>query len=111
MKKALIGLFLLAGLASAAAQPLPTTLPPNTVVGRLGITAGPAQAIPFSVLTSSLFGMQIDAQTGTTYTIPSADNRKLLTGTNASAQAYALPQAGSAGFPLHWQTTVCSYGT
>src|SRR5262245_4565748 len=48
MKTALIGLFLLAGLASAAAQPFPAALPPNTVVGRLVVSAGQAQAIPFA---------------------------------------------------------------
>ncbi len=32
----------------------PQTLPPNTVVGRSGISAGPAQAIPFAALTPGL---------------------------------------------------------
>jgi hypothetical protein len=34
----------------------PQTLPPNTVVGRTGISAGPAQAIPFAALTPLLTG-------------------------------------------------------
>ena len=44
--------FLLLLCTSAAAQvpTLPQTLPPNTVMGRLGIGPGPAQAIPFNVL-------------------------------------------------------------
>lgn len=55
MRKIILGLLatlaLLAGLAPAASQ---QTLPANTVLGRLGIGPGPAQAIPFSVLTGNL---------------------------------------------------------
>lgn len=55
MRKIIMGLLatllLLAGLAPAASQ---QTLPANTVLGRLGIGPGPAQAIPFSVLTGNL---------------------------------------------------------
>ena len=36
----------------AQAPTLPQTLPPNTVVGRLGIGPGPAQAIPITALFS-----------------------------------------------------------
>ena len=43
-------------LAPVAAQTpgFPQTLPPNTVVGRLGISSGPSQAIPFSRLATEL---------------------------------------------------------
>jgi hypothetical protein len=43
---------LLAGLLPALAQ-VPSTLPANTVLGRLGVTAGKPQAIPFDTLFSS----------------------------------------------------------
>jgi hypothetical protein len=48
----------LAVLTETAAQvpQFPQTLPANTVVGRAGIGPGPAQAIPFGVLFSNLFG-------------------------------------------------------
>lgn len=45
---------LLPGVAEAQQPQYPQTLPPNTVVGHLGTTAGPSQAIPFAVLTAQL---------------------------------------------------------
>src|SRR4051812_31688933 len=48
---------LLAGLVPAIAQ-VPSTLPPNTVVGRAGISAGPPQAIPFINLFNSILAGQ-----------------------------------------------------
>ncbi len=56
MKKLIAALLLLAGLAPAAAQPFPGTLPANSAVGRLGVGPGPAQAIPFSTLGPILNG-------------------------------------------------------
>lgn len=44
---------------------------------------------------------QINAQTGVTYTYLSSDHTKLVTASNAAAQAYTLPQA-SATFPAGW---------
>lgn len=46
-------------------------------------------------------GSQVNAQTGTTYTYLTTDFRKLVTHTNGSAIAGALPQAG-ATFPAGW---------
>lgn len=40
----------------------------------------------------------VNAQTGTTYTVLAADNTKLVTHTNGSAIAVTLPQAGGTGF-------------
>jgi hypothetical protein len=59
MKRILFSLALwCATTLSAFAQlsPFPNSLPPNSVVGRTGISAGPAQAIPFSILTQGLVG-------------------------------------------------------
>lgn len=50
---ALLGL-LLAFPAAAQVPNFPTTLPANSVVGRLGIGTGPAQAIPFANLIAAL---------------------------------------------------------
>src|SRR5262249_6110913 len=61
MRKLLASLLLALTLASPAfAQTLLSNLPPNTVVGRTGISTGPAQAIPFSILTGGL----LQAMTG-----------------------------------------------
>ncbi len=55
MRRVIASLILLLSATLAAAQvPFPQTLPANTVYGRLGISAGPGQAIPFSVLAQSL---------------------------------------------------------
>ena len=51
-----LGLFAaLCAIPAAAQTQFPTTLPSNSVWGRLGIGAGPGQAIPFNVLTGGLF--------------------------------------------------------
>lgn len=54
MRRIALAIALAAILAPAAAQVNPSTLPANTVVGRLGTGAGPAQAIPFTTLNSVL---------------------------------------------------------
>lgn len=57
--KRIIGTFLTVFGAFVAAvaipQVAPSTLPPSTVWGRLGISAGPGQAIPFSILNANFF--------------------------------------------------------
>lgn len=62
--RALTALFIMvAGLvggtlpAASQANLYPSTLPPNTVIGRTGIIAGPPQAIPFSILIQDLVGI------------------------------------------------------
>jgi hypothetical protein len=45
---------LLPALACAQSNSFPQTLPPNSVVGRLGTGAGPTQAIPFLMLLNNL---------------------------------------------------------
>lgn len=57
MKQLIRALAFMAGLipAIAAAQQF-NTIPPNTVIGRLGVSAGPAQALPLStVFSTSIF--------------------------------------------------------
>lgn len=56
MRRLIAAFLVLLGLAPAAAQSpsFPQTLPANTVVGRLGVGPGPAQAIPFSRLITAL---------------------------------------------------------
>jgi len=49
-------LLLLALATPAAAQCTSNNFAPNTVAGRLGISPGPCQAIPFAVLVANLQG-------------------------------------------------------
>lgn len=51
----LFAVLLLPGLAHAQCS-IPSPLPVNTVLGRLGVTPGPCQAIPFATLFSNLGG-------------------------------------------------------
>jgi hypothetical protein len=57
MKKFFVALLAIAGWATAAVAQVqyPQMLPPSTVWGRLGINAGPGQAVPFSLLGANLF--------------------------------------------------------
>jgi hypothetical protein len=54
LKAAIAGIISLVATTAALAQTFPQTLPPNTVVGRTGISSGPAQAIPFTTLRNQL---------------------------------------------------------
>lgn len=54
---------------------------------------------------------QINAQTGTTYTVLNSDNCKKISLSNGSAVAVTLPQAGSGGnFGNTWSTTLVNIG-
>jgi hypothetical protein len=64
MKRILLALLLLL-TEPAFAQQFPTTMPANTVYGRLGIGTGPGQAIPLSVLTTNLLLPANDIYVGT----------------------------------------------
>lgn len=70
LRRLILALLALAASATALAQspPFPTTLPPNTVVGRTGVSPGPAQAIPFGNLASLLPNVSNVATATTTST-------------------------------------------
>ncbi|MGH9734664.1 MAG: glycosyl hydrolase family 28-related protein [Candidatus Acidiferrales bacterium] len=69
-------------------QALPATA--RTVVTGLDGTAG--------TLSTAVQGQCTDIQSGTSYAIASTDFGCLVVGSNASAENYSLPQAGSTGF-------------
>jgi len=71
----------LAIAAYAQTPNFPQTLPSNTVVGRLGISAGPTEAIPFQSLASQL--------------APYLTNQTLLTKCNVVAQGAVYSAAGA----------------
>lgn len=56
--------------AAAAQCYSATPLPVNTVLGRLGVSAGPCQAIPFATLSSKLTGASITLNSGNGQTAP-----------------------------------------
>lgn len=54
IRSAVLALGLLPGLACAQSSSFPQTAPPNTVLGRLSVSAGPVQAIPFLAFVNNL---------------------------------------------------------
>jgi hypothetical protein len=97
IKAAIAGILTLFAATSAAAQTFPT-IPPNTVVGRMGIGSGPAQAIPQSTLFSSgLFDTTLGSTRG------SIPYRGISGWTGlAPGAAGSLLQSGGAGADPSW---------
>jgi len=62
------------------------------------------------VLTSPQINLSLNAQTGTTYTFVLADNGKLVTASNASAQTYTIPLNASVSYPVGAQINVIQIG-
>jgi hypothetical protein len=54
--------------------------------------------------------LTLNAQTGTTYTFVLADNGKLVTASNASAQTYSIPTNASVAFPVGTQINIVQLG-
>lgn len=54
--------------------------------------------------------LTINAQTGTTYTFVLADNGKLVTASNGSAQTYSIPTNASVAFPVGTQINLIQIG-
>jgi len=71
-------------------------------VSGTGITCGSTSGAGFSVA--------INAQTGTSYTVVTGDQNKVITLTNAAAIAVTLPQAGSTGFASGYAVTMRNLG-
>jgi hypothetical protein len=55
-------------------------------------------------------GHTINAQTGTTYTVPAKDRGKLVTHSNGSATAVTLPVASATGFGADWSYMTVNLG-
>jgi len=97
-------ILLLSATLAAAQVPFPQTLPANTVYGRLGIGAGPGQAIPFSILTNNLvpgiYGLTSNGDSD--FAIPSTARTVVTSAALTAARTWTLPAAGSmlAGQPL-----------
>jgi hypothetical protein len=54
LRQFILGLAVLAWGCTAAVGQVPNSLQPNSVIGRLGVGPGPAQAIPFSILGTAI---------------------------------------------------------
>lgn len=61
-------------------------------------------------LNAPLINLSLNAQTGTTYTFVLADNGKLVTASNASAQTYSIPTNASVAYPIGAQINIIQIG-
>ena len=80
-----------------------------------GLTSTLTATAPGSAITTTgtLYGAQlVNAQTGTSYAIVDGDRAKLVTASNAAAQAYTIAQAGAASaFQAGWYVDVKNIST
>jgi len=61
-------------------------------------------------LNAPLINLSLNAQTGTTYTFVLADNGKLVTASNASAQTYSIPTNASVAYQIGTQINIIQIG-
>lgn len=69
-----------------------------------------AQTLTNKTLTAPVINLALNAQTGTTYTFVLADNGKLVTASNASAQTYSIPTNATAAFAVGTQINLIQIG-
>jgi hypothetical protein len=69
-----------------------------------------AQTLTNKTLTAPIINLALNAQTGTTYTFVLADNGKLVTASNASAQTYSIPTNASVAYPIGTQINIIQIG-
>lgn len=95
---------------SAAGSGTVTSVTPGT-----GLTSTITAAAPGSAITSTgtlSVAHIVNPQSGTSYAIADSDRGKLITGSNAAAQAYSIAQAGAASaFQSGWFTDILNKST
>jgi hypothetical protein len=69
-----------------------------------------AQTLTNKTLTAPVINLSLNAQTGTTYTFVLADNGKLVTASNASAQTYTIPTNASVAYATGAQINLIAIG-
>jgi hypothetical protein len=69
-----------------------------------------AQTLTNKTLTAPVINLAFNAVLTTTYTFVLADNGKLVTGSNAAAQAFTIPTNATAAFPVGAQINVLQSG-
>ncbi len=82
----------------------------NELAAALGDDANYATTITNSLAAKASLNLTLNAQTGTTYTFVLADNGKLVTASNASAQTYSIPTDASVAFPVGAQINIIQIG-
>jgi hypothetical protein len=81
----------------------------NTFPSSLATLTG-TETLTNKTLTDPKVDLAINAQTGTTYTFVLADDCKLVTASNASAQTYTIPPASSVAYNAGSQLNIVQKG-
>lgn len=74
------------------------------------VTLTGTETLTNKTLTAPVINLAINAQTGTTYTFVLADNGKLVTASNASAQTYTIPLNSSVAYATGAQINIIQIG-
>lgn len=112
MKKILVALIALAGIAGAQQIENPPVSPGAPGFGTVtSVATGCGTSGGTITTTGTIIATEtVNVQTGTAYAIVAGDCGKLVTGTNSMAQAYSIAQAGTTGFPAGWFVDVENRG-
>lgn len=91
------------------------TLPSTTSIGNvssteLGYVDGVTSAIQTQLDAKQPLTLSINAQSGTSYTLVSSDNGKIIEMNNASANTLTIPTNASVEFPIGTQITILQTG-
>jgi hypothetical protein len=94
----------------------PTAVKAAYDLAAAAVTLNGTQTLTNKTLTSPTINdpklnLTLNAQTGTTYTFVLADNGKLITASNASAQTYSIPTNATVAFPIGTQINLIQIGS
>jgi len=86
--------------------PIPTVAIDTTVTADLTT----AQTLTNKTLTAPIINLELNAQTGTTYTFVSTDSGKLVTASTSATQTYSIPTNATTAFPVGTQINIIQIG-
>ncbi len=68
------------------------------------------QTLTNKTLTAPIINLELNAQTGTTYTFVSTDSGKLVTASTSATQTYSIPTNATTAFPVGTQINIIQIG-
>jgi hypothetical protein len=98
----------ISSISNTGTVTLPTST--DTLVGRDTTDTLTNKTLTSPTINDPKLNLTLNAQTGTTYTFVLADNGKLVTASNASAQTYSIPTNASVAFPVGTQINLIQIG-
>lgn len=106
---------IISSISNTGTLTLPTSTGTIALTSDITVTDSSTTTLTNKTLTSPSINdpklnLTLNAQTGTTYTFVLADNGKLVTASNASAQTYSIPTNASVAFPIGAQINIIQIG-